>query len=50
MWTGSNIGIQWFMLLRVSIYSIMQRPLPLLDAETGAELAGLDQLFHENER
>jgi hypothetical protein len=33
-----------------SLYSIMQKPLPQIDAATEAELAALEQLFNQNTR
>lgn len=40
-----EIGLQGASEQRRSLYSIMQRPLPAVDAETEAELAALERLF-----
>jgi hypothetical protein len=40
-----EIGLQGVTVQKRSLYSIMQRPLPAVDAETEAELAALEQLF-----
>jgi hypothetical protein len=45
-----ELGLQAAKVQKRSLYSIMQRPLPLLDAATEAELAALEQLFNQNTR
>ncbi|MCC5628135.1 hypothetical protein LC613_08360 [Nostoc sphaeroides CHAB 2801] len=41
----SEIGLQGATTQKRSLFSIMQRPLPFVDAQTEAELAALEQLF-----
>jgi hypothetical protein len=40
-----EIGLQGVTVQKRSLYSIMQRPLPAVDAETEVELAALETLF-----
>jgi hypothetical protein len=42
-----EIGLQGVTVQKRSLYSIMQRPLPAVDAETEAELAALETLFEQ---
>ncbi|MDZ8186522.1 MAG: hypothetical protein RMX96_16940 [Nostoc sp. ChiSLP02] len=41
----SEIGLQGASTQKRSLFSIMQRPLPVLDAQTEAELTALEQIF-----
>ncbi|MEH2077174.1 MAG: hypothetical protein V7K57_22710 [Nostoc sp.] len=43
-----ELGLQGVKVQKRSLYSIMQRPLPPIDAVTEAELASLEQLFQQN--
>ncbi|MFN6484279.1 MULTISPECIES: hypothetical protein [unclassified Nostoc] len=43
-----EVGLQSTKVQKRSLYSIMQRPLPEIDAATEAELASLEQLFQQN--
>ncbi|MEH1841640.1 MAG: hypothetical protein V7L20_23560 [Nostoc sp.] len=43
-----ELGLQAVKVQKRSLYSIMQRPLPEIDAAKEAELASLDQLFQQN--
>lgn len=45
-----ELGLQSTKVQKRSLYSIMQRPLPPIDAATEAELATLEQLFPQNEQ
>ncbi|MEH1849609.1 MAG: hypothetical protein V7L25_32715 [Nostoc sp.] len=44
----NELGLQSTKVQRRSLYSIMQRPLPEIDAVTEAELASLEQLFQQS--
>jgi hypothetical protein len=43
-----ELGLQGAKVQKRSLYSIMQRPLPQIDAATEAELSALEQLFQQN--
>ncbi len=43
-----ELGLQAVKVQKRSLYSIMQRPLPVTDAATEAELASLEQIFQQN--
>jgi hypothetical protein len=43
-----ELGLQSTKVQKRSLYSIMQRPLPQIDAVREAELASLEQLFQQN--
>jgi len=43
-----ELGLQAGKMQKRSLYSIMQRPLPPIDAATEAELASLQELFPQN--
>ncbi len=43
-----ELGLQSTKVQKRSLYSIMQRPLPQIDALREAELASLEQLFQQN--
>ncbi|MEH2336131.1 MAG: hypothetical protein V7K49_13415 [Nostoc sp.] len=43
-----ELGLQSTKVQKRSLYSIMQRPLPQIDAVTEAELASLEQLFQQS--
>ncbi|BAZ54210.1 hypothetical protein NIES4103_68950 (plasmid) [Nostoc sp. NIES-4103] len=43
-----ELGLQGAKVQKRSLYSIMQRPMPQIDAETEAELASLEKLFRQS--